>query len=120
MLTASQVQHREICEDVKTHIDVGMMTLLTAIETDADATDDEVCCFDKQARDATDNIYRMRTYGGPLQQGTMSATVATSKEHTTIASGIECQTAKVAFTKRRVQYLMTSWIDMTWGKQSKL
>lgn len=47
MLTPSQVQQREIQEDVRTHIDVGMMTLLTEIETDADGTDDEVCCFDQ-------------------------------------------------------------------------
>lgn len=47
MLTPSQVQQREIHEDVKTHIDVGMMTLLTEIEADADVTDDEVCRFDQ-------------------------------------------------------------------------
>ncbi|KAA6411969.1 MAG: hypothetical protein FRX48_04119 [Lasallia pustulata] len=38
----SQIQCREIREDIRTHIDVGMMALLTELETDGDVTDDEV------------------------------------------------------------------------------
>ena len=116
-LTVSQIQCREIREDINTHIEVGMMTLLTEIETDGEVTDDEVCCFNDTCRKATDNSHRSRTYGGPLRQDTMSATVATSKGHITIASGIECQTVKDASTRRRIQYSKTSWTDTTWRKQ---
>lgn len=107
IMTFLKVQCREIHEDIKTHIDVGMMTLLTEIETDGDATDDEVCCFNKTYRKDTDNTRRLITYGDPPHQDTMFAIVATSKERTTSASGIECQIVKGASTRRRIRYSKT-------------